>query len=537
MIKKEQGNGLHDRGDTGIVILEARTYLPNDSKWRWNGGNVWEIIGSTGIKADLRRDCMWKRVWEFAEKNGMFGEGDRVILGVSGGADSVCLLTVMAENDRELRLRVVHVHHGLRGKEADRDAEFVGALCQKLGVPFEAVYRDAAGYAREQGLSVEEAGRILRYEALERAAQEWEEESRRIEGVGQRPVWIAVAHHQDDNVETILHHLLRGSGLRGLAGMQPVQGNRVRPLLGVRRQEIVEYLEERGIGWCEDSSNGEKAYTRNRIRGDLIPYMIRYVNERTPENILHAGGLIGQADRYLRGQAEKVWEDAGQRMNFGVSIGSRVFLGQEPIIRSYLIRLMLDITAPGHKNITAKHFEQIERLVQGPVGGRCDLPGSLQARRTYEELVIEICSGKEKGNRQELEDREEGRVFLPEVLKGPVRVGNMEFQAFSWKKGTEITKKEYTKWFDYDKIKDTLSVRYRQPGDYLTLPGGGHKTLKRFLIDEKAPREARDQILVLAEKNHVLWVVGYRISEYYKIAENTHTILQVDFYGGKAYGR
>ena len=113
----------------------------------------------------------------------------------------------------------------------------------------------------------------------------------------------------------------------------------------------------------------------------------------------------------------------------------------------------------------------------------------------------------------------------------------MEFQVFSWKKGTEITKKEYTKWFDYDKIKDTLSVRYRQPGDYLTLPGGGHKTLKRFLIDEKAPREARDQILVLAEKNHVLWVVGYRISEYYKIAENTHTILQVDFYGGKAYGR
>ena len=312
---------------------------------------------------------MWKTVSAYIEKYNMLQPDDTVVAGVSGGADSVCLLTVMAENDRELRLRVVHVHHGLRGKEADRDAEFVGALCQKL----------AAGYAREQGLSVEEAGRILRYEALERAAQEWEEESRRIEGVGQRPVWIAVAHHQDDNVETILHHLLRGSGLRGLAGMQPVQGNRVRPLLGVRRQEIVEYLEERGIGWCEDSSNGEKAYTRNRIRGDLIPYMIRYVNERTPENILHAGGLIGQADRYLRGQAEKVWEDAGQRMNFGVSIGSRVFLGQEPIIRSYLIRLMLDITAPGHKNITAKHFEQIERLVQGPVDGRLS---GIAGRRT-----------------------------------------------------------------------------------------------------------------------------------------------------------
>lgn len=480
---------------------------------------------------------MWKKVWEFVEKNRMFVEGDRVVLGVSGGADSVCLLAVMAENDRELQLRVVHVHHGLRGKEADRDVAFVRGLCQELGVPFEAVYRDAAGYAKERGLSVEEAGRILRYEALERAAQEWEEESRKIEGDKERPVWIAVAHHQDDNVETILHHLLRGSGLRGLAGMQPVQGKRVRPLLGVRRQEILAYLEERGIGWCEDSSNEEKVYTRNRIRGDLIPYMIRHVNERTPENILHAGRLFGQADAYLRRQAETVWKDAGRRLGSGVSIEGKVFLGQEPIIRSYLIRHMLDITAPGHKNITAKHFEQIEHLMQGPPGGRCDLPGRLQARRTYEQLVIEICSGKGEGNRQEFEEREEGRVFLPEVLKGPVRVGNMEFQVFSWKKGTEITKKEYTKWFDYDRIKDTLSVRYRRTGDYLVLPGGGRKTLKRFFIDEKVPREVRDQIPVLAEGNQVLWVVGYRISEYYKIAEDTHTILQVDFYGGKAYGR
>ncbi len=473
---------------------------------------------------------MWRKIWGFAQENKMFTQGDRVVLGVSGGADSVCLLLAMAENDKEICLRVVHVHHGLRGKEADRDGEFVRELCRELGVPFEIVYRDVAGYAREKGLSVEEAGRILRYEALEGAAKRWEED-------GGRQVLIGVAHHQDDNVETILHHLLRGSGLRGLAGMQPVQGNRVRPLLGVRRQEIVEYLEKRGMEWCEDSSNGEKEYTRNRIRGELIPYMTRYVNERASENILHAGRLFGQADVYLRRQAEKVWEEAGKKRESGVFIGRRVFLEQDPVIRSYLIRHMFELAAPGQKNITARHFEQIERLAQGEVGGRCDLPGRMRARRTYEELVIEVCKEKTEEDRQEFEEREEGRVFLSEVLKGPVRVGNMEFQVFSWKKGTEITKKEYTKWFDYDKIKDTLSVRYRQPGDYLTLPGGGHKTLKRFLIDEKAPREARDQILVLAEKNHVLWVVGYRISEYYKIAENTHTILQVDFYGGKAYGR
>lgn len=253
---------------------------------------------------------MWRKIWGFAQENKMFTQGDRVVLGVSGGADSVCLLLAMAENDKEICLRVVHVHHGLRGKEADRDGEFVRELCRELGVPFEIVYRDVAGYAREKGLSVEEAGRILRYEALEGAAKRWEED-------GGRQVLIGVAHHQDDNVETILHHLLRGSGLRGLAGMQPVQGNRVRPLLGVRRQEIVEYLEKRGMEWCEDSSNGEKEYTRNRIRGELIPYMTRYVNERASENILHAGRLFGQADVYLRRQAEKVWEEAGKKREIG----------------------------------------------------------------------------------------------------------------------------------------------------------------------------------------------------------------------------
>ena len=173
------------------------------------------------------------------------------MVAVSGGADSICLLKVLSENQMGLILRAMHVHHGLRGAEADRDVEFVQKICEKLEIPLEIVYRKVKEYAKEQKISEEEAGRILRYKALEEGAVRWEreireqtqrtknEEAKRGEDWQQRSVQIAVAHHQDDNAETILHHLLRGSGLRGLAGMRPIQGNRIRPLLGVRRSEIL----------------------------------------------------------------------------------------------------------------------------------------------------------------------------------------------------------------------------------------------------------------------------------------------------------
>lgn len=530
---------------------------------------------------------MWTKVWDFVRETKMLQAGDRIVIAVSGGADSVCLLKVLTENQIDLRLRAVHVHHGLRGGEADQDAEFVREICKRVGVPLEVVYRNVREYADRRGLSEEEAGRILRYEALEEAAGRWEQEAegrgeqeaersaeqeagrsaeqeagRRVgqdterksgqaegekadeEGEAKRsrekcsvsrPVWIAVAHHQDDNAETILHHLLRGSGLRGLSGMKAVQGNRIRPLLGVRRSEIVTYLRDSGWSWCEDSSNNSGAYTRNRIRHELIPYMTEHINVRAVENLLHAGELLGQADQYLECQADMVWRQYGRvearedGRRERVMIDREGFLAQEQLIRSYLIRHMLGLAAPGQKDITAKHIRQIGRLAEGAVGGRCDLPGDLRAVRTYQDLCLE-CN-------QEKRCLEEMSVSLPMPGQESVRFGDWEFRVFFREKGAEIPKKEYTKWFDYDRIKDTLSIRCRQSGDFLILPGGGRKRLNRFLIDEKILREQRDRIPVLTEGNQVLWVVGYRISEYYKIREATHTILQVDFYGGKAYGR
>ncbi len=491
---------------------------------------------------------MWEKVWDFIKEKKMLQPGDRVMVAVSGGADSICLLKVLSENQMGLILRAMHVHHGLRGAEADRDVEFVQKICEKLEIPLEIVYRKVKEYAKEQKISEEEAGRILRYKALEEGAVRWEreireqtqrtknEEAKRGEDWQQRSVQIAVAHHQDDNAETILHHLLRGSGLRGLAGMRPIQGNRIRPLLGVRRSEILGYLRESGWEWCEDSSNESSVYTRNRIRQELIPYMTEKVNARAVENLLHAGELFGQADQYLERQTAHLWNQLGHiEKSDGIGAVKRAginregFLKQEEIIRAYLIRHMLTLTAPEQKDITAKHIQLIAHLADCAVGSSCDLPGGLRAVRSYQEFYVEY--------RQNAQKPEPVKVSMPVPEGEPVWAGDLELRAFFRENGTEIPKKEYTKWFDYDKIKATLSVRSRQQGDFFTLPGGRRKMLSRFLIDEKIPRDQRDRILVLAEENQILWVVGYRISEYYKITEATHTILQADFYGGKAYGR
>ena len=552
-----------------------------------------------------------EKVRRFIEEEQLLAAGDGVLVALSGGADSVCLLLALAElaDPGGWQVRALHVHHGLRGPEADRDEGFVRELCGRLGVPLFVVHKDVAGYAREQGMSTEEAGRVLRYEALERLGRAWaaetagagpaegtagkenagagpEEVAAGKEATGAGPaagpdeteapgvasplpvspgpepvrrVWIAVAHHQDDNVETILHHLLRGSGLRGLGGMAPVMGNRVRPLLCVGRREITGFLTQRGQDWCEDSTNQSRDYTRNRIRGELIPYMEDHINGKAAENILRSGRMFAEADRYLAGQAEILWQEHGRlelhaagggpsaacgtgelpgetgmqpqslRCSRRAQIPCSLFLAQDPVIRSYLVRRMLDAVAPGQKNVTARHFRQIEELAGKSSGSRCDLPGALIARRDYGYLVVEQVSLP-----CPVPD-----IILPVPLPGTgqIQAGNLKIKAFFREKAEEIPKNQYTKWFDYDKIKDTLSVRPWREGDYLTLKGGGHKRISRFLIDQKISRDLRQHVRVLAEGAHVLWVIGYRISEYYKITDHTQAVLQAEWNGGETDGR
>ena len=469
---------------------------------------------------------MLKKVRDYMREHEMTAPGDAVIVALSGGADSVCLLTILKQLAAPaFLLRAVHVHHGIRGAEADRDEAFARKLCESLSVPLCVAYCHVPAYAAEHGLSEEEAGRILRYQVLEKEAGKWEQEL----PAGSR-VKIALAHHRDDNAETILHHLLRGSGLTGLAGIRPVQGRRIRPLLCVGREEIRAYLEAGHISWCEDSTNQSPDYTRNRIRSQVLPLLKTAVNEQAEEHILQAGQIIGQADAYLRQQAEEIWQEAGCGREEDLAvIPLTIFVRQPEILKTYLIRLMLDRLHPGWKDIGSRHFTAIAKLAGKPVGSRLDLPGGLMARTGYE--TLEIVRKTEQEVSVKTESGADGEIH------GRQTVPKLHMTVFSRQKDQEIPKNQYTKWFDYDKIKGTLSVRTRRTGDYLILPSGGSKTIARYMIDEKIPKEKREKILLLAEGSHVLWVVGFRISEYYKIEEHTENILQVTCDGGKDYGR
>lgn len=432
------------------------------------------------------------------EEYHMLAPGDRVIAAVSGGADSVCLLALLWEMRKAwgLELRVVHVHHGLRAGEADRDGEFVSELCGRLQVPCRVCKVAVREMASERGMSEEEAARFLRYEALEWEAVEWEEDGKRVR--------IAVAHHSGDQAETILHNLFRGTGLSGLGGIPYVRGRIIRPLLDADRGEIEEWLGKKGFSWVQDSTNASDRYTRNRIRGHLLPLIEEEVNRGAAGNILRMGKLAGQADEYLRMKGD-VWIREHVKENL---VPCAALLEEPQIIRSYVVMELLKQAAGSARDLGWVHVQQVLNLADRPVGKEARLPCRLVARREYE--GISIVRAESAG--------EHGGPPLPRV----------EMKTFPYKKGTQFPKNMYTKWFDCDRIEGMPVVRTRRSGDYITLADGSHKTLKRFMIDEKIPRQQRDQVPLLADGGHIMWVIGYRISEFYKIGQDTTVVLQAE---------
>lgn len=473
----------------------------------------------------------------------MVRPGDGILVGLSGGADSVGLLLVLwkLRETLQISLRALHVHHGLRGAEADRDAAFSRALCERLGVPFYEYRIDAAEEARRQKCSVEEAGRLARYRLYEETARAWENEMRQKEMCGREPVrqvHIATAHHADDNAETVLFNLFRGSGLTGLSGIAPVRGRIIRPLLWAQRSEIQAWLRQQGQAWVEDSTNRESEYSRNWLRNELIPSVKERLNAQAVRHIDQAGRHIRQADAYLEEVAEK-WV---QKYAPDGKTDVKTLAEQAEIVQGYIVRHLFLKSKMPLKDVTEAHVEAVRGLLYRQTGKSVSLPHGFRAVNTYG--ILEIYPDRQKKPQEAVggtctfsvralgHPGEEKEVSRP----GTQNENLLQIRTFPWENRDEFPKNQYTKWFDYDKIKGTLSLRHRQPGDYLTLPSGGRKTLKSWMIDEKIPRQEREEIWLLAEEKHILWIVGHRISAYYKITEQTKTILEVEFNGGKSSG-
>lgn len=469
---------------------------------------------------------MKRRVEEFIRENKLCDPGDRILAAVSGGADSVCLLHVLVKLQKawKLNLRVIHVNHQLRGKEADRDEDFVCRLCERFSVEFTCKRVEVKTFARKEGLSEEEAGRILRYQVFEEEALWWEGEAKK-KNEAPSPVRIAVAHHKDDDVETVLFQLFRGSGLKGLGGIPAARGRIIRPLLAVSREEILDFLSAEGLDFCVDSTNDSGDYTRNRLRHEIIPQIKASVNLRAGEHVLQTARRARQADAYLEEEAEK-WlgkfgikeekEASGigadeEKLRLSIGADADKLKNEPEILQTYVIKQMMGRAAGRTKDLGEVHVEAARRLLHGQVGKQIDLPYGLTARRGYTTLWVEKRGKAREKNVQEEE------IFLPKL----------EIKVFSYEKAMEIPQNQYTKWFDCDKIKGMLSVRTRQTGDYFFLSGGGKKTIKSYMVDEKIPAGLRGRIPLLADGSHILWIIGKRISEGCKVTDKTKMILQV----------
>ena len=431
--------------------------------------------------------------------------GRQGVLGILGGADSVCLLFLLKEYQKrkDFALRGIHINHGIRGEEAERDQAFTRELCVRLEVPLTVRYCPVPEIAAAQKLSLEEAGRLARRRAFEEEGRAWEADPKKF--------CIALAHHKNDQAETVIHNLIRGTGAGGLAGIRPVQREEkkcyIRPFLCVSREEIREYLRKKSISWVEDGSNQDLSYTRNRIRQILIPQM-EQINSQAVSHIGITAGNMGKIEEYLEEQADKLYGNYVKKREEQYVVKGEL-ANEKDIMQEYVFRKVLTAAAGSQKDISRIHIETVKALLLADTGSRAFLPYGLQAWQEYGNLVI----GRVKEEKRE-------KVSL-------------EFRIFPYEK-QQIPEKTYTKWFDYDKIKDSLEVRFRLPGDYITINAqGGRKKLKDYFIDCKIPRQERERITLLAEGSHILWAVGLRISGHYKITSQTKRVLEVHVKGVK----
>ncbi len=453
---------------------------------------------------------MVKTVELYMEQHHMIKENDVIVAGVSGGADSVCLFFILKDYcvKKGATLVVVHMNHGIR-KEASEDASFVEALCKAADVKYHLFCEDIPAYAKQRGIGTEEAGRMARYEAFEKIRASFGNRGK-----------IAVAHNRNDQAETTLFHLFRGSGVAGLSGIMPVREHIIRPLLCVERKEIENYLIQKGIKWCIDSTNEENTYTRNKLRNVVFPYVEKEICEQSIQHVANAAEELSQVRSFLEELTREAEKTVLKIEREEVYICLETFLKQHEVIRKQLILHALSHLVPSRKDFTSLHIKDILSLFEKHSGKQIHLPYGLCAMREFDKIVI-----------RKVEAKTEGQEFIPVTLPGQVVCPDgtiVEFSLFPADKNCGIPQKKYTKWFDYGKIGHSLMLRNRQSGDYLTITeSGGRKKIKEYFIEEKIPRLERENKLLLADGKHILWVIGMRISESYKVTEETETILQV----------
>lgn len=441
----------------------------------------------------------------------MLQPGYIVLLSVSGGCDSLALFKLLLKLQPlfDLKLHVFHLNHKLR-KEAEADALFVEKLAKREKVPCYVVTYDVPFYIKKHGLSVQEGARKIRYQVLEEVADRIGADC------------IALGHHTDDQAETVLMWLLRGSGAEGLTGIPPVRGRYIRPLIEVRRSELEEYCRTQGLKPRLDLSNFNLGYKRNRIRFDLIPYLSSRYQPRLVEVLSRTGQILADENAMITELTEAEFKKIIKKQGKEFKLYLPAFLKLPLAIKRRLLRRVIGEIRGDLKGVEFKHIESLISYVSRNHKQVLDLPAGISVFYEYDYLVI--TSPEEKIGKIEIVE-----LNVPGCTK--IEALGLEISATLVENQGEIEKIRDLSiaLLDFDRLTFPLKVRYRQEGDaFQPLGMKNIKKLQDFLVDKKIPRRERDRIPLVESGNQIVWVGGYRIDERFKIASKTKKILKLE---------
>lgn len=471
-----------------------------------------------------------QRVADWLDARHLLRPGAQWVVGASGGADSTVLLRTLVEigRRRELgwRIHAAHLHHGLRGEAADADAAFVSRLAAQLDVPAHHERADIGELVRCAGGSTEEAARTRRYQFLERVALTTGSE------------FVAVAHHADDNAETVLHRICRGTGLRGLAGMHDVRPIRpgslirlVRPLLGQRREDIEAVCRSEGLEYRTDDSNYTEQFTRGRIRNRVLPLLRSAVNPNTSEALLRLAEQARWLGTYLEDAAARVFETMLVSEAPGeIVLNTRAFLHKQRIIQAEVVRRAVTLVTAGDQELGFSHVEAVLALLEDPTSGKeLHLPGRVVVRKVYQRLVFQTLDPRDPPAATELRPV---AVQCPGVTPLPELRAELLAEVREFNGGDIAALRSHPhpneEWIDLDRVVGPLIVRGRRAGDrFRPLGAPGAKSLADFLSDEKIDPVLRAGIGVLCDQQGPLWVIPLRIDERVRLRDGTQRVLRL----------
>ncbi len=456
----------------------------------------------------------------------MIESGDKVLIALSGGPDSVCLTHLLYTLQEKLKVQLyaAHLNHCIRGEEADKDEEFARTFAHSLNIPFFTKKVDVIALAAKRGISHEMAGREARYSFFNELLSEHSLDK------------IALAHNANDQAETILMRIMRGTGAEGLVGIRPVREDRfIRPVLCLTREEIEDYCKVHNLSPRTDKSNLEEIYTRNKIRLKVIPYIRENFNSEIISALNRLGELMWEDNDYIISEMGKYNKLYSYVTSTEVHLKKEAFNLHKSIL-SRLIRENYSLISGSKLNLDRDHIEAVIRLWGQGTGRNLNLPGGIRVTNRYGDLYfIKEKLTKEKSKLtfkildkiQEIEtasNRELSYSFPDFKIK-------LSFKLIENSKGINLKSSPNIKYFDYNKLKGPVTLRNRRDGDRFNPLGlKGSRKLKDVFIDLKLPRDQRDEVPLLFFDEDIAWIIGYKISDKFKVEDNTKSILQIKYY-------